>query len=136
MPPGMDEEGKASGGSGHARAMVVERARALGAAGDAIIATDADGSIIYWNGAAERLYGWAAEEVMGRNILEVTPSDLSREAAGEIMSRLLEGRSWSGDFEVRTKSGDTLKVDVSDVPVRSPLGELVAVIGVSRPAAR
>lgn len=116
--------------------MVVERARALEAAGDAVIATDADGSIIYWNDAAEGLYGWAEEEVVGRNIVEITPSDLSREAAGEIMSRLLEGRSWSGDFEVRTKSGETLKVNVSDVPVRSSLGELVAVIGVSRPAGR
>lgn len=111
---------------------IMERAIALGAGGDAVIATGPDGVILYWNDGAERLYGWTADEVTGRNVVEVTPSDLSREAAAQIMERLAAGGSWTGEFEVSTKSGSVLRVQVSDVPVRSRSGELVGIIGVSR----
>jgi PAS domain S-box-containing protein len=47
--------------------------RLLDAVGQAIIATDLQGKIIYWNRAAKELYGWSAEEVMGHPIVEVTP---------------------------------------------------------------
>jgi PAS domain S-box-containing protein len=53
--------------------------RLLDAVGQAIIATDLQGRIIYWNRAAEELYGWSTEEVMGRPIVEVTPSEELRE---------------------------------------------------------
>jgi PAS domain-containing protein len=41
--------------------------------GDAVIATDPDGRVIL-NRAAQELYGWRPEEVLGRNILDVTPT--------------------------------------------------------------
>ena len=43
--------------------------RLLDAVGQAIIATDPQGKIVYWNRAAEKLYGWSAEEVMGLPIV-------------------------------------------------------------------
>jgi PAS domain-containing protein len=51
------------------------QAQLLSAVGQAAIATDLQGKIIYWNRAAEEMYGWSAEEVMGRPIIEVTPSE-------------------------------------------------------------
>src|SRR3990170_3718194 len=77
------------------------QARLLDAIGQAVIATDLQGKIIYWNRAAEELYGWTTEEVMGRPIVEVTPSEELLERAEEIMSELSAGRSWSGEFVVR-----------------------------------
>ena len=56
--------------------------RLLDAVGQAIIATDLQGRIIYWNRAAEELYGWSIEEVMGRPIVEVTPSEETSLALG------------------------------------------------------
>jgi PAS domain S-box-containing protein len=41
------------------------QARLLDAVGEAVIATDPDGKVVYWNQAAEELYGWTAEEAMG-----------------------------------------------------------------------
>jgi PAS domain-containing protein len=41
------------------------KSRLLDAVGQALIATDRQRRVIYWNQAAERLYGWLAEEVMG-----------------------------------------------------------------------
>ncbi|MDP9411369.1 MAG: PAS domain-containing protein, partial [Actinomycetota bacterium] len=83
------------------------QARLLDTVGLAVIATDPQGKIIYWNRAAEDLYGWSEEEAMGRSIMEVTPSEQMVERAGEIMSELQAGRSWSGEFEVRRKGGTT-----------------------------
>ena len=117
-----------------AEAAILERARALGAGDDAVIATDTAGIVVYWNQAAERLYGWRAAEVVGKNVVDVTPSDLSRAEAGRIMEVLREGRSWRGVFEVRTRAGGTLAVEVTDAPVRGRSGELIGIIGVSRPA--
>ncbi len=47
------------------------QAQLLNAVVQAVIATDLDGVVTYWNRCAERLYGWAAEEALGRSILEL-----------------------------------------------------------------
>jgi PAS domain S-box-containing protein len=105
--------------------------RLLDAVGQAIIATDLQGRIIYWNRAAEELYGWSTEEVMGRPIVEVTPSEELLERAEEIMSELRAGRSWSGEFVVQRKGGSTFPAMVTDSPVYDEQGTLVGIIGVS-----
>ena len=107
------------------------QARLLDAVGQAIITTDPEGKVTYCNRAAEKLYGWSAEEVMGRLIMEVTLSEELAERAEEIMSELRAGRSWSGELEVRHKDGTTFTAHVTDTPVYDEQGALVAIIGVS-----
>jgi PAS domain S-box-containing protein len=97
----------------------------------AVIGTTVPGSIVYWNTAAERLYGWAAAEVEGRSILEVTPTMASLAQAEEILHRLQQGRSWSGAFTVQSRSGDSFRVSVTDVPVVSETGDLLGLVGIS-----
>jgi PAS domain S-box-containing protein len=98
----------------------------------AVIATDLNGYIIFWNRAAEHLYGWTADEVDGRNIIDVTPSAESRAAAVAIFDSLTKGESWSGTFETRHKEGHTLRVDVTDSPIRDEQGKLAAIVGLSK----
>ena len=105
--------------------------RLLDAVGQAIIATDLQGKIIYWNRAAEGLYGWSPDEVMGRPIVEITPSEEVLERADEIMSELRAGRSWSGEFVVRRKDGSTFPALVTNTPVYDEQGTLVGISGVS-----
>jgi PAS domain S-box-containing protein len=107
------------------------QARLLDAVGQAIIATNLQGKIIYWNRAAEELYGWSKEEVMGRPIVAVTPSKEMLERAEEIMSELRAGRSWSGEFVVQRKDGSTFSAMVTDTPVHDEQGNLAGIIGVS-----
>jgi PAS domain S-box-containing protein len=107
------------------------QARLLDAVGQAIIATNPHGKIIYWNRAAEELYGWSKGEVMGRPIVEVTPSEEMLERAEEIMSELRAGRSWSGEFVVQRKDGSTFPAMVTDTPVHDEQGNLEGIIGVS-----
>lgn len=97
----------------------------------AVIGTLPSGEIVYWNRTAERLYGWSADEAYGRNILEVTPSDLSREQAEAIMSTLRKGRTWTGDFLVRDRGGKEFRVRVRDLPVKDKKGRLIGIVGTS-----
>jgi diguanylate cyclase (GGDEF)-like protein/PAS domain S-box-containing protein len=107
------------------------QARLLDAVGQAVIATDPLGKVVYWNKAAESLYGWSAKEVMGRPIVEITPSEELAEQAEEIMTELSRGRSWTGEFVVRRKDGTTFPALVTDTPVHDEQGNLIAIIGVS-----
>jgi PAS domain S-box-containing protein len=101
----------------------------------AVIATQPDGSVVHWNSAAELLYGWTAQEAVGRNIVELTPGELSRGEATDIMSVLAAGEPWSGEFLVRTKSGARFTAHVVDIPVLDEAGTLVGIIGLSRRSA-
>ena len=106
------------------------QAQLLDAVGQAAIATDLDGNITYWNRCAETLYGWKAQEVWGRPILEVTPAPAMKEAAAVIMSRLQVGESWSGEFTVQRRDGTTFEAMVILSPVYDESG-LNGMIGVS-----
>ncbi|MDQ2937700.1 MAG: PAS domain S-box protein [Acidobacteriota bacterium] len=107
------------------------QAHLLSAVEQAVIATDLEGTIVYWNSFAELLYGWSATEAVGSNILEVTPADTQREQAQEILSRLKQGRSWSGEFLVRRKDGHVFPVMITDSPIFDAQGKLIGVVGVS-----
>ncbi|WP_082623980.1 sensor histidine kinase [Nocardioides sp. Soil805] len=102
----------------------------LHALGHAVIATDTRGTVLFWNGAAEQLYGWPAAEAVGRDVTEVTVPELSQRAAAEIMAALREGRPWSGGFPVRRRGGEVLHALVTDSGVYRN-GELVAIVGAS-----
>jgi PAS domain S-box-containing protein len=87
--------------------------------------------VIYWSDGAVTLYGWSRAEAMGRNILELTPGEISRGEAEEIMRLLRSGHSWTGNFVVRGRNGETFTANVADFPVRDTAGELLGIIGVS-----
>ena len=99
---------------------------------DAAIATKPDGTIIYWNRAAERLYGYAAEDVLGKSILGVTVDDAQSDRALEIMDALIKGEVWRGNFEVKRKDGTEFIAEVRNVPVLDGEGTLQAILGLSR----
>jgi PAS domain S-box-containing protein len=107
------------------------QAQLLEAVEHALIALNLDGTIRYWNRAAETLYGWRSAEVLGRKAGEVlVPEGLSAQG-DEILSRLAAGESWSGEFTVRRRDGTIFPALVSDSPVRDAEGRLIGLIGAS-----
>src|SRR5918997_2387168 len=99
------------------------QAQLLGAVGEAVIALDADRKVVYWNRAAEEMYGWSAEEAVGRRLMDrVVPEDL-RSHAEEIMAGVRAGLSWKGEFVVRRKDGTSLTVEATNTPVLGGDGE-------------
>ena len=116
------------------RAAEAERrfqATLLDAVGEAVMATDLTGTITYWNRAAETLYGWRADEVVGRSVMDVTPAEQSREQAEAIMACLRAGQKWSGEFVVRRRDGTPFRAFVTDTPVIDAAGRLTGIVGVS-----
>jgi PAS domain S-box-containing protein len=106
--------------------------RLLDAVGEAMIALDMEGRVLYWNRAAEEMYGWSSEEVMGRKLREVVIPKNLRERAEDIAAQLREGRTWTGEFAVQRKDGTTFLVEGTDTPVFGEDGDFVGVVGVLR----
>ena len=106
----------------------------LQASGAALIATSPEGAVLYWNDAAQRLYGWKATEALGRNVVDVTPALQSREQAAEIMKQLQRGQPWEGDIVLRRRDGTPFKAFVTDVLVGD--GDTAVIVGASVIAAR
>jgi two-component system sensor histidine kinase UhpB len=103
----------------------------LATVGQAVIATDLDGNVIYWNSAAEKIYGWMSAEAIGKNIINLTPSKEMKEQSAKILHELKKGHSWSGEFMVERKDGTTFPVFVTDSPIYDNEGRMTGVIGVS-----
>ncbi|MBA2620423.1 MAG: PAS domain S-box protein [Acidobacteria bacterium] len=97
----------------------------------AVIATDKEGIVVYWNRFAEKLYGWTIAEAVGRSVIELTPAEMSSGEAAKIMTQLGEGKSWAGEFTVRNKTGATFPAHVGNSPVSDANGELIGIVGVS-----
>jgi PAS domain S-box-containing protein len=106
-------------------------AQLLDAVEQAVIATNAAGEIVFWNRCAERLYGWRADEVLGRDVVQVVPSEMSREQAAELMERLRAGERWEGEFPVRRRDGSRFHAWVADVPLLDDERRVVGIVGVS-----
>lgn len=107
------------------------QARLLDVVEQAIIATDLDGNVIYWNQFAEKLYGWTAAEAVGRTIKELTTPEISMEQANQIMERLSAGASWAGEFVVQNKAGMHFPAYITNSPINDDTGKLVGIVGVS-----
>jgi PAS domain S-box-containing protein len=105
--------------------------RALDAVGQAVIITDAEGRITFWNAAAERLFGWSAGEVLGRPVLEVTPAEHEVGDAAALLAALQAGETWSGEMVLRRRDGTTFLGRVTDTPIMDDAGAVVGIIGVS-----
>lgn len=105
-------------------------ARILDSLGHAVIATDLDGTIVYWNDGAEAMFGIASDEALGANITDVTPAQASREQAREIMERLSCGESWKGRMVLQRSDGSEFPATITDTPVFQG-DELVGTVGVT-----
>ncbi len=103
----------------------------LNVIGQAVVVTDSVGKITYWNAFAEKLYGWSSVEVLGRDILDVTPAETTQEQAAEILACLSRGESWSGEFLVQKRDGTKFPAYVTDTPVLDKAGDVVSIIGIS-----
>lgn len=91
-------------------AQVREQAALLDKARDAIIATDLEHRIAYWNASAEEIYGWTADEVLGRRLEDL---QLHVDPARFVTAReqLTAYGEWRGEFRIQTKRGQALQVE-------------------------
>jgi two-component system sensor histidine kinase UhpB len=107
------------------------KASLLATVGQAVVATDLNGLVTYWNNAAEKIYGWTAEEAIGNNIIGLTPVSFPKKKGDEIMEYLKRGDSWSGEILAKKKDGSVFPAFLTDSPILNQQGEMTGIIGVS-----
>src|SRR5262249_27721865 len=91
----------------------------------AIISKDSDGILRSWNSGAERLYGYAAEEIIGRHVALLIPPDQPNDLP-EIMERLKRGERIGHYETVRVrKDGQRVEVSLNISPMKNEAGEIV-----------
>jgi PAS domain S-box-containing protein len=99
--------------------------------GQAVIATDLEGRIIYWNRFAETLYGWQASEIIGANLMGAIPAPIWIGKARTAMKKPRRGETRSGEFLVRRKDGTEFPAIVLTTPIRDPQGNFAGVVRIS-----
>jgi len=106
-----------------------EQASLLDKARDAILVRDLEHGITYWNKGAEQLYGWTAEEVMGRKASELIYRDLvAFEKAIEEVIRLGE---WHGEIQQVTRAGVPILVEARWTLVRDDAGRPKSILAIN-----
>jgi len=92
---------------------------------DAIIGKSLDGIIVNWNKGAERLYGYSAEEVVGKRISILLPLD-GTDDLPEIISKLHRGEVFNEETVRRRKDGKLIDVALTVSPIRDSQGQVIA----------
>jgi PAS domain S-box-containing protein len=99
---------------------------------DAIVSKDLDGTILTWNDGAQRIFGYTAEEVIGKSIRILIPPDRQSEE-DDVLSRIRQGLTVDHFETVRLRKDATLiDVSVTISPVRNAAGEIVGASKIAR----
>jgi PAS domain S-box-containing protein len=99
---------------------------------DAIISKDLDGIITSWNAAAEGMYGYSAQEIVGQPITLLFPSDRQNELT-QIMERICQGEPVDHYETIRVrKDGSHVHVSVTVSPIRNSDGTIIGASAIAR----
>jgi PAS domain S-box-containing protein len=99
---------------------------------DAVVAMDERYFLTVWNGGAERLYGWSADEVVGRHADDVARTNLSEEERTELRRALAANGRWRGEVAVARKDGTAVDVELISVALRGGQREITGYLAIHR----
>ncbi|XP_071719600.1 uncharacterized protein [Rutidosis leptorrhynchoides] len=91
---------------------------------------DLNHRVIFWNRAAEKMYGYTAAEVYGRSPVDVLVEPKDKQAANFVLERALNGESWSGAFPIKNKHGETFVIVVANTPYRDENNRIVGAMSI------
>jgi PAS domain S-box-containing protein len=99
---------------------------------DAVIATDTNYNIIGWNEAAESLYGWKQEEVVGKFVDGILFTEFFSTSGLEASEQLLSRGYWKGKVIQKRKDGTPLTILASVSVIKDTSGKMVGAIAANR----
>jgi PAS domain S-box-containing protein len=97
----------------------------------AVVVTDNAGVIRLWNRTAEQVYGWRADEVVGRSVVDVLIPGHQREQGLAIIDDLRNGTAWEGDVTVLHRDGTPRRVWATERPITNDDGAVIGALGAS-----
>ena len=98
------------------------------AVNQSVIATEPDGTIVYWNRYSEDLYGWKALEVIGRYLGETLITDCACSHGRKMIERIHDAESWSGELSVRNRNNVVFPVIFSKTPILDINGDIAGIV--------
>jgi len=99
---------------------------------DAIVSKDLDGTITSWNPAAERMFGYAAHEAIGRSVRIIVQADRQDEETA-VLDRITQGEKIEHFETVRCrKDGSCFPISLTVSPIRNELGTVVGASKIAR----
>jgi len=99
---------------------------------DAIASKDINGIVQTWNRAAERMFGYTAEEMVGRSIRSIIPRERWHEE-DEVLARIRSGRSIDHFETVRQrKDGSLIEISLSVSPIKTTTGSIIGASKIAR----
>lgn len=99
---------------------------------DAIIAKDLNGTIINWNSGAQRLFGYTAEEAIGKPVAMLIPTDRQNEEPG-ILERIRRGERIEHYETIRRrKDGSLVEISLAISPIRNREGRIIGAAKIAR----
>ena len=105
-----------------AEEQIREQAALLDQAQDAILVRDLEQQILFWNKGAEKLYGWSAEEVIGRNAEQLLFKDHSAQFDAARLA-IIENGEWKGEMRQTRRDGAEIVVESRWTLVRDEQGQ-------------
>lgn len=99
---------------------------------DAIISTDVDFVIRTWNRAAEEIYGWAAEEVIGRSFPDVVPTRYLQDSRETVLRQFLATGFWRGEVVQQRRDGTKLHILSASSIIYDEAGEASGIVAANR----
>lgn len=104
----------------------------IASSNDAIVAKTLEGRIMTWNKAAQKLFGYAAEEIIGKSITTIIPEDRKDEEL-YILSKLRNGETVE-HYETKrlTKTGQQIDVSLTISPIRDHSGRVIGISKIAR----
>ena len=96
-----------------------------------IVSIDLDGTVLSWNPAAERIYGFSLGEVKGRSISVIYPADRHQELAG-LLQKFQQGEGTQHVESVRKrKDGETIPISATYSPLRDASGKTIGACSIA-----
>jgi len=99
---------------------------------DAVIATDTNYNILSWNEAAERLYGWKQEEVLGKPVNDVIPTTFFATTGSEASEQLGSSGYWKGEVIQKRKDGTPVPILASVSVIKDASGKIIGAVAANR----
>ena len=99
---------------------------------DAVVSTDSEFNILSWNRAAEKLYGWSAQEVIGQGFGEIVPTNYIEVDRADVLDEYHEAGLWQGEVIQQHKNGSDIYVFSSVTTLKGPDGNSLGAIAVNR----
>jgi PAS domain S-box-containing protein/putative nucleotidyltransferase with HDIG domain len=107
-------------------------ARLLKNINDAVIATDDKLRITAWNRAAEKMFGWSSQEVIGRNISEILSSELTDEQRAEARELIKESSAAREQRIYQHRDGRILYVEANTIAITDEQNKFTGFVSVNR----